>query len=306
MSRHHFEPPERLALLPTSLASAFLTRGVREGRDALPQVAILRASTTIADDSVRWSAAPVREIVQEAMHRFDAKRTDADAWLAPRLHATLRMTRAEAANPGLWNFLGLCVAPDYILWRHMPSAGSGDGAPRMVSSPRFAGPHYSQAFARLWWAAEMFRDGADYAPSETACLNQDMVNTALRLDAVDHKPTALALVRVLKRLADAGATRLGDRVNALCTAVNTAGSTLMYDVIAPDEAPDHAALAEWIDDGESAPTVPWNRLPQGPQDGTARRSSCEILARMFERFATEAPLRDRARPGEAGVPPSEP
>ncbi|WP_406513215.1 DUF6339 family protein [Streptomyces sp. NBC_00161] len=298
MTRHAIEPPERLALLPTPLASTFLTHGVRAGREALPQVAILRASTTIEEDSARWSTAPVREIVDEAMHRFDAKRTDADAWLAPRLHATLRMSRAEAANPALWNFLALGVAPDYVLWRHMPQGESGDGTPRKVSGPRFAGPHYSQAFARLWWAAEMFRDGSDYASAEAACLNQDMINTALRLDAIDHKPTALALVAVLKGMADAGATRLGDRVNALCTAVNTAGSTLMYDVIAPDEAPDQDALAEWIDEAESAPAVPWNRLPRGPEDGAARRSSCEILSRMFERFAAEAPLRDRARSGE--------
>ncbi|MFJ8017191.1 DUF6339 family protein [Streptomyces sp. NPDC096339] len=298
MTRHRIEPPERLALLPTPRASAFLTHGVLAGLDALPQVTVLRASTTIEDDSVRWSAAPVRELVDEAMSRFDARRTDADAWLAPRLHATLRMTRAEAANAALWNFLALCVAPDYVLWRHAAPGVSTDGTPGKVSGPRFVGPHHSQAFARLWWAAEMFRNGSDYASAEIACLNQDMINTALRLDAIDHKPTALALVGVLKGMADAGVTRLGDRVNALCTAVNTAGGTLMYDVIAPDEAPDHAALTEWIDDAESAPAVPWNRLPEGPRDGTARRSSCEVLSRMFERFAAEAPLRDRTRPGD--------
>jgi hypothetical protein len=293
MSRHRIEPPERLALLPGHLATTFPTHGVRAGQDSLPQVAILRASTPIQSDSVRWTAAPVREIVEEAMHRFDAARTDADAWLAPRLHATMRMTPAEAANPGLWNFLALAVAPDFVLWRHMPSGE----APRKVNSARFVGPHYSQAFARLWWAAEMFRDGPDYSPAEIACRNQDMTNTALRLAVIDHKPTALALVRVLEGMADEGATRLGDRVNALCTAVNTAGSTLMYEVIAPDDAPDHYALAHWIDDAESAPAVPWDRLPGGPDDGTARRSSCEVLSRMFERFAAEAPLRDRARSG---------
>lgn len=297
MSRHHIEPPERLALLPGALATAFLTHGVREGRVGLPQVAILRASAPIESDSVRWGAEPVRELVEEAMRRFGTARTDADAWLAPRLHATLRMTRAEAANPGLWNFIGLAVAPDFVLWRHMPSGGSTDGAPRKVNSARFVGPHYSQAFSRLWWAAEMFRDGPDYAPAEIACGNQDMINTALRLSTIDHKPTALALVRVLDALSEQGTTRLGDRVNALCTAVNVAGSTLMYEVLAPDDLPDHFALSDWIADSESAPAVPWDRLPEGPDDGTARRSSCEVLTRMFETFAAEAPLRDRARPG---------
>ncbi|MEU1123026.1 DUF6339 family protein [Streptomyces sp. NPDC005899] len=237
----------------------------------------------------------MRELVEEAMLRFDAGRTEADAWLAPRLHATLRMTRAEAANAGLWNYMALAVAPDFVLWRHMPPGTTDAGAPRKVNSARFVGPHYSQAFARLWWAAEMFRDGPDYGPAEVACGNQDMINTALRLDAIDHKPTALALVSVLKKLSDNGATRLGDRVNALCTAVNVAGTTLMYEVIGPEDPPRHDALTDWIEDVESAPAVPWERLPEGPDDGTARRSSCDVLSRMFERFAAEAPLRDRTR-----------
>ncbi|WLQ33975.1 DUF6339 family protein [Streptomyces castrisilvae] len=298
MNRTHTEIPARLALLPGARATGFLTHGVRAGQEALPHVALLRASRPIQDDSVRWNVDAVREIVEEAMRRFDAVRTDADAWLAPRLHATLRLTRAEAADAGLWNFLALAVAPDFVLWRHLPPGAAGDGSPKKTNSARFVGPHYSQAFARLWWSAEMFRDGPDYRPAEIACGNQDMINTALRLDAIDHKPTALALVSVLKGLADGGATRLGDRVNALCTAVNVAGSTLMYEVIAPDDPPRHDALTEWIADAESA-AVPWERLPDGPDDGTVRRSSLEILSRMFEQFSAEAPLRDRAPSGAA-------
>lgn len=205
------------------------------------------------------------------------------------------MTRAEAARPELWNFLALAVAPDHVLWRHLAGGEGKDGSVAKVSPPRFAGPHHTQAFARLWWAAEMFRDGHDYRPVEIACGNQDMINTALRLDVIDHKPTALAMVRVLKGLADSGATRLGDRVNALCTAVNTAAGTLMYDVIAPQDPVDHDALAAWIADADAAPAVPWDRLPDGPDDGTASRPSFDRLSELFERFSAEAPLRERGR-----------
>lgn len=293
MNRPRVDAPDRLGLLPAEVASKFLTTGVRAGEKYLPQVAIVRASMPVEDDSVRWSSAPVREIFDEAMHRFDGSRTDADAWLAPRLHATLRMTRAEAARPALWNFLALAVVPDYVLWRHLPTGGAKVGAAPQVDSCRFVGPHHSQALARLWWAAEMFRDGHDYRPAAIACGNQDMLNTALRLEAIDHKPTALAMVRVLWGLVDSGATRLGDHVNALCTAVNAAGSTIMYDVIAPDVLPEQEALLRWIDDAEAAPAVPWDRLPEGPDDGTARCSSVTHLAAMFEKFCDEAPPRDR-------------
>lgn len=295
------EAPERMAALPSAAVSTYLTSGVRAGQERLPHVAILRASTAIADDSARWDTVPVRELLDEAMYRFAGSRAGADAWLAPRLHATLRMTRSEAARPELWNFLALAVAPDYVLWRHLAVSESGEDTARQVSTPRFSGPHHTQAFARLWWAAEMFRDGHDYRPVEIACGNQDMINTALRLDAIDHKPTALAMVRVLKGLADARAARLGDRVNALCTAVNAAGSTLMYDVLAPHDSPDHGALTRWIEEAEIAPAVPWDRLPDGPEDGTARRSSLDLLTVMFEGFSSAAPLRDRdrVRPSES-------
>jgi hypothetical protein len=286
---------ERLALLPTAAASKHLTSAARAGQERLPEVAILRASRPVEDRSARWDATPVRDILDEAIRKFGESRTGADAWLAPRLHATLRMTRAEAAKPHIWNFLALAVAPDYVLWRHLSAGEAADGMAKKVNSARFVGPHYNQAFARLWWAAEMFRDGADYRPVEIACGNQDMLNTALRLDAVDHKPTALAMARVLQNLADSGVTRLGDRVNALCTAVNVAGGTLMYDVIAPDEPPDQDALYQWIDEAETASAVSWDRLPDGPDDGTARRSSVDNLVQMFEKFSAEAPLRNRGR-----------
>ncbi|WP_328944487.1 DUF6339 family protein [Streptomyces sp. NBC_00250] len=292
-----------MAALSSSATSTFLTNGVRAGQERLPHVAVLRASTPILDGSARWNTAPIRELLDEAMYRFAGSRAAADAWLAPRLHATLRMTRSEAARPDPWNFLAMAVAPDYVLWRHLASGESTDETTKKVSTARFSGPHYTQAFARLWWAAEMFRDGHDYRPVEIACGSQDMINTTLRLDIIDHKATALAMVRVLTVLADSGATRLGDRVNALCTAVNSAASTLMYDVIAPFDAPDHDALVQWIEEADSAPAVPWDRLPDGPDDGTTSRSSLDRLAMMFEKFSSEAPLRDRGTgTGRGGEP----
>lgn len=292
MKHLDFDPPERLALLPGPVASRHLTLAVLSGQEPPPRVALIRASTIIQDPSSRWDASGPRELVDEAMRRFADSRTRADAWLAPRLHATMRMTRAEAADSSLWNHLALVVAPDYVIWRHR-SASDSPEAPGTVTAARFVGAHHTQAFARLWWAAEMFRDGHDYRPAEIACRNQDMLNTALRLDVIDHRPTALAMVRVLKELAVRGVSGLGDRANALCSAVNAAGSTLMYDVLAPDQPPDQDALHSWIAEADSAPAVPLNQLPEGPDDGATQRASVETLLRLFERFQAEAPLRDR-------------
>ncbi|MFI1337151.1 DUF6339 family protein [Streptomyces sp. NPDC020845] len=238
------------------------------------------------------------------MRRFAETRTRADAWLAPRLHATLRMTRAEAANPELWNFMSLAVAPDYVIWRHRGPATSATPSPT-APADRFVGLHYKHAFARLWWAAEMFRDGEDYRSAEFACSNQDVLHTALRLNTIDHRPTALALLQVLRNMAARKVSLLGDHVNALAHEINIVGSTLMYDVIAPAEPPDVDAVLDWIAEGESAPSVPLESLPDGPRDGRVLKSSVEALVRIFEKVHAESPyLRRRGATAEesgAGV-----
>ncbi|CAL9530227.1 DUF6339 family protein [Streptomyces sp. enrichment culture] len=277
--------PYVLGLLPDAAVVKHLTLGVRAGMEHVPAAALRKASTNLSVTENRRRAAPVRDLVDEVMRRFDAGRTEADAWLAPRLHASLRLTRAEAADTRLWNFIALLVAPDYVVWRHK----GAEAAP----AARFSGPHHTQAFARLWWAAELFRDGADYRPVAGACRVQDVLNTTLRLDVIDHRPTAQALLRVLDRLQRAATARLGDHVNALSSAVNTAGSTLVYDVLAPDDPVDHDALLDWIDESDEAPPVPWDRLPDGPADGSVNERSVGTLVTLFEELLAKAPLRQR-------------
>jgi hypothetical protein len=230
------------------------------------------------------------------MTRFNDNRRAADGWLAPRLHATLRMTRAEAGDGRLWNHLAMLVAPDYVAWRHKGT--------EIAQSSRFSGPHYTQCFSRLWWAAELFRDGPDYRPVEVACSVQDILNTTLRLDVVDHRPTAQALLSVCKSLISSGVPRPGDHINALSSAVNSAGSTLVYDVLAPDGPTLVEDLHDWIADGAEAPAARWDRLPEGPDDGRVSRTAIDALVPLFEELLTEAPIRRRGRVSESEEKPA--
>lgn len=280
--------PERLALLPDEAAARFLTTAVLQNREAPPAAAIDRACEPLPDE-IRWAAGPVRELLDEAMKRFDETRTDADAWLAPRLHATLRMTRREAADGRLWNHLALRVAPDYVHWRHLARPTESNPTPA-VNRNRFSGPFHSQAFARLWWAAELFRDGYDYRPAVVACGNQDVLNTVLRLEVILHRPTAQAMLRLLED----GTVRTGDDVNALAKAVNAAGTTLCFEAIAPDAAPDPDACLAWVEEADAA-LVPLESLPSGPDDGRAPLDSVNALVPLFKRLFSEAPVRDRRR-----------
>ncbi|MEU2061720.1 DUF6339 family protein [Streptomyces sp. NPDC013455] len=285
--RGPFDIPQVLGLLPDAAVAKYLSRGIQSGRENPPQVALRKAGTSLSDTEARWRTVPIRELVEQAMTRFADNRSAADGWLAPRLHATLRMTRAEAGDRRLWNHLALLVAPDYVVWRHKQA--------EIAQSSRFCGPHYTQCFSRLWWAAELFRDGPDYRPVETACAVQDVLNTTLRLDVIDHRPTAHALLRVFERLLSSGTPRPGDHVNALSSAVNTAGSTLVYDVLAPDAPQLVDELLDWIAESEEAPPVQWDRLPEGPHDGRVPPGSVDALVPLFDKLLSEAPLRRRGR-----------
>jgi len=281
------EVPKMLGLLPSSAVTKHLGRGVQTGVER-PPIATLTKSSTMRDESEsRWRTQPVRELLDEAMNRFDGKRTAADGWLAPRLHATLRMTRTEAANDELWNFLALVVAPDYVVWRHKGAS---------VAMPaRFSGTHYTQAFSRLWWAAELFRDGSDYGPVAIACHVQDILNTTMRLDIIDHRPTAMAILHIVQRLIAENTSHVGDYVNSLSSAVNAAGSTLVYDVMAPDAPADDEALQSWIAEAENMAPVLWGILPDGPDDGDVRSDSIDALVPLFEKLLEDAPRRARSR-----------
>ncbi|MFG1701326.1 DUF6339 family protein [Nonomuraea sp. NPDC049309] len=265
----------KLGLLPDEAAARFLTTGVLENSEPLPFAAIDGVS-----ESTPWEAEPVRQLFDEAMKRFaPGERTSADAWLAPVLHATLRLTRREASDSRIWNHLALRLAPDYVYWRHMSR-----GNPPRVTRTRFSGPFHSQAFARLWWAAELFRDGPDYGPVVVACGNQDVLNTVLRLEVILHRPTAQAIIRLL----DGDVVRTGRQVNALAQAVNTAGTTLSYEAYAPDTPRDVDAYRDWIEELGSV-LVPYDSLPTGPSDGRARPASVDALTALFKQFLADLP-----------------
>ncbi|WP_284742858.1 DUF6339 family protein [Amycolatopsis sp. RTGN1] len=287
-----FEAPPALGLLSNSAVAAHLGRGVQAGDEVPPQIALSKAVTALPE-SARWRTEPLRELFDEAMQRFQHRKTAADGWLAPRLHATLRMSRSEAARGELWNFIALLVAPDYVVWRHRGT--------EIAPASRFSGLHYNQAFARLWWVAELFRNGEDYRPVETVCRVQEIFNSTMRLDVVDHRPTALTVVRILQNMVETGAPRPGDHLHALSSAINLAGSTLVFEALASDPGPDPEGIQAWIEGAASAAQVPLDRLPDGPDDGSVAESGIQALLPLFEQLRKDANVRIRTKHEEEAV-----
>lgn len=234
----------------------------------------------------------VRAFIDECIRRFKrTESTDADAWLAPRLHYALRLTRREAADRGLWRWLGVVFAPDYIRWRWgSPDPNSDD--PEFAAKPeRFDGPDYKHGLGRLWWMAELFRDGTDYSSVSLALQNQDIPNNLFRMDVAHHRPTVQAAVRVL-------AGRTGREANALAKAVNSAATTLVMDTIAPDVPLDAAAVALWIADaGDVDPGRYFDATPPGPTDPPVDEATVDVMSSLLEELFAEAPVRGQVVEG---------
>lgn len=261
-------------------ASALLTSAFRAGQS--------NPDFTDYEQAIRFGHAVDTEaakvFLDQAMAKYSqAERTDSDVWLGPRLHYSLRMTRREAADRGLWRWLGVVFAPDYVRWRWASTDKSSDGKPGAANLERFVGAETKHALARLWWMAELFRDGSDYGPAAAALGNQDIINNLFRMNIAHHRPTVQAAVRVLEG-------KSGRDANALAKAVNAAASTLKIDVIGVDVPLDPAASDAWIN-GDIDPVQFFERMPEGPNDLKTPPGAVDSMVELLQELYAEAPVR---------------
>ena len=214
---------------------------------------------------------PLEAVIAEAMKRFNTNPVASDGWLAPRVHATLRLWRREAVDPAVWGFLALRFR-EYVLWRWGRVEGTEIGELRISGSTR------RQALARLWWLAELTRQGADYSATEPACRAQEMTNWLLDVRAFQHPVLALAYVRFFKE-GEADAV-----IRATAKALNHALTTIAIDAIAPTPEPGDVALAAWVRTSADE-TLMLDTLPVGPEDREVSESSIVEAVGLFKELA---------------------
>jgi uncharacterized protein DUF6339 len=226
-----------------------------------------------------------KTVVVEAVSRYSTGNpAQSDRWLGPRLHAALRLTRREAANKGVWRYLGVVAFPDYVRWRFK---GDNEGSEDPPKAERFVGPEYKHALARLWWMAEMFRDGPDYGPAAKALSNQDIVNNLFRMGIAHHRPTVLGAIEVL--FPAEGEERTGREANALAKALNTTASTVLLGALAGDEPFDEDARTRWISEAtDYDPGLFLGEIPAGPDDPPAPSASIEKMRNLCRELLAEA------------------
>lgn len=247
----------------------------------------LTALPEIGDDRVlpfsrTLELAPLLAMLAEAMERYAGKNPSlSDAWLAPRVHACLRLQRSEASGRGTWDYLSLTV-PEvraYILWRWTDSSGR-------LNLQRVTGTTVRHGIARLWWMAELSRNGPDYAPVEEASRSQDMSLQILDNDAFHNRAATAAYIQMLSRERN-GDSSDSDRARNMARWLNHALTTNVLDAIAPDPGPDPVSVSGWLDE-EPDETLMYDGLPEGPDDGKVDEEDVQRVLALLERLESEA------------------
>jgi hypothetical protein len=220
-------------------------------------------------------------LLDSACERFADDPARSDRWLAPRLHALLRLDRAEAGDKQFWAWLAAVEFPDYVRWRF---AGKGeeeeDEQRRGTALKRFTGQDRDNALSRLWWGGELCRNGDDYRPVEQAFVVQDVPSTWFSLNAFHHPACAQAALRLLPSMQ-------GRPVNKLATALDHVLTTIQLDVVAPAPPPDTQAVLDWREQELDIEKLLEDALPTGPDETAVDPDQINAVEALIRRVAKE-------------------
>jgi hypothetical protein len=119
----------------------------------------------------------LREVLEEAMEDFDEGDTALDAEVAPKIHEIFDLTRREAADPQVWNYLSLKFCPEFV--RHRWTSHSED---RFIADRTLA----ENAFSRMWWVAELTKKDGNYDLTKVALSKQEIAQSIITDNNFSH------------------------------------------------------------------------------------------------------------------------
>jgi hypothetical protein len=232
---------------------------------------------------------PLIAMLDEGMRRFHSDPDKSDAWLAPRVHATLRLTRREAAQKTIWYWVNVVGKPDYVRWRF----GGERASSRVVALDRFMGEDSKNALGRLWWAAELTRNGKDYSETVSILRTSRFFTSWQPLDAMHHRAAAIAVCRFAREFSS-GKGITDSQSQRLAKAFNLRLATLALDALVPTPAVDVYAILEWarepIDESKYLAD-----MPEGPDEEPVSERDIQVVHHVLESLADEIDLVDFKR-----------
>jgi hypothetical protein len=131
--------------------------------------------------------------VDEILEEFEQGDAKIDRELASTVHRTLDLTRREAAIAGIWHYMTVLEYPELVRhrWGHVSN----------VREKFLEGGEdiYSNAIHRLWWIAEITRDGDDYSRTRAIFEMQELANDISDRWFARHQPITYACIDVLQK-----------------------------------------------------------------------------------------------------------
>lgn len=198
-----------------------------------------------------------------------------DRWLASRLHAAVRVPRRIASDRRFWAWLAMTYGAEYVHSRFQESG--------VVSAWRFTGELLRNALSRLWWAAELVRDGRSYKDVDRCLSRVRVAQFALELKYSWYRPAAIAFVRV----ATDATNRLGeDDLKALSTRANAYLPLAPLEAIGFDNSFDRPDWQWWLGKTTLADLCS-DEPPVGPEDGQASTEAIDLLSAWYSEILTE-------------------
>lgn len=216
----------------------------------------------------------------EAGRALEKSGAELDAWLAPRFHYLFRISRRIASDRGVWTWLAMTVCRQYVIDRF--------GGDEPVTAMRYSGELLRNAISRLWWGAEMVRNGPSYEYVPIVFRRVRTAEFALELKYSWYCPAAIAFTRIAeglgggKRLSDPEMKDLSKNINAYLslTVLESIGLNDQENGVFDEDWRQHQpALAE-------ATSVEPEKL-QGPRDGLVSEKAVTELEEWFQEIVAE-------------------
>lgn len=212
----------------------------------------------------------VGELLEQAIKQ-ELDEGELDSWLAHRLHFAIRVPRRIAADRWFWAWLALTVGPSFVRHRFKDKQGE-------VTEWRYTGVLTRNALSRLWWGAEMVRNGPDYSHVPLVFRRVRTAQWALELKYSWYRPAPIAFTRV----AEAGSKPLSDdAMKTLSKKINAYLSLTVLEAMGLDDVQPDEFDKDWRKRQPALKEALAEKL-EGPSDGYASGKAIEALEGWFK------------------------
>jgi hypothetical protein len=264
MARAQFLPENLLAKVPSSFYS-------NPGASPFPgQAKVFDDLRHPSGRTIEFDEELLSAVLAEGIDRYGDDINGLDAWLAPRVHNVIRVPRRIASDRLFWAWIAIEFGREYI--KHRFSDGEGSA----IKEFRFTGTHLRNGVSRLWWSAELARNGRDYGPVAQVLSGVRIAQFALELRYSWYRPAVIAFARVCvdRELRDAKMQGLSVRVNAYL-------GTRPVELIGLDETVAEDYDAEWWAGASPSKRQLFDGKFEGPDDGRASEDAIGELVNWF-------------------------